>query len=204
MKHRAVEAAGVVFFAANGDVKQALEKIGLELRDDGEGAEDVENRGVMFDDADCAIPGDFAFAHVAIAIAEASQPLGAFAGGFASDTLFVVTGQLLKNNEQELLGSSGAEEFLRCLEDFERERVACGRKEIVGALGETIEFEGAPAGLWLTPGVEQPGVFHLVAQLLHTHVGHLEPVGELAGVKALAPLEFIENFQAGTAGDGFE
>ena len=74
----------------------------------------------------------------------------------------------------------------------------------MGALGEAIELEGAAARLRLAPGIEQTGVLHLVAQFLHAHVGHLQPVGEFSRMQALGSLEFIENFQASAAGDGFE
>jgi hypothetical protein len=204
VKHCAVEAARVIFLATHWNSEQALEEIGLELRDDGEGTEDVEDRRVMFDNADCGVPGDFAFAHITVAIAETSEPFGAFARRFAANAFFVVNGQLLVDDEKELLWGGGTEKFLRRLEDFECDWIARGWEEIVSSLSKAIELEGTAPRLWLAPGIEQTGVFHLVAQLLHTHVGHFETIGEFARVQSLTSLEFVENFQAGTAGDGFE
>jgi hypothetical protein len=71
-------------------------------------------------------------------------------------------------------------------------------------LGKAIEFKGAAPRLRLPPGIQQAGVLHLIAQLFHAHVRHLQPVGEFSRVQPLGSLEFIENFQARTAGDGFE
>lgn len=204
MKDRPVKTAGGIFLPAHRDAEQALEKIGLELRDNREGAHKVENRRVMLHDRDCTVFRYLAFAHVAIAITQAREPFRTLTRGFTTDTLFVIDGELLIDNEQQLFRRRGSEEFLRRHQYFERQRIARGREKLMGALREAVEFEGPAPGLRLAPRIQQARVLHLVAQFLHPHVRHVEPGREFAGVHALASLEFIENFQASTTGDGFE
>ena len=204
VEFRPEQTADDVFLAPDGNLQQTLEKFGFEPGDDWEGAEDIEDRRMMLNDDDGAVLPEFAFAHVAVAIPQAGEPLGAFAGGFTADALVVVDGEFLIDDEQELFGRGGTEELLRGLEQIERERITRGGEEFVGALSEPVELEGTAARLRLAPGVEQARALHLVAQFLHAHVGHFQTVGEITGMQALSALEFVENFQAGTASDGFE
>ena len=53
-------------------------------------------------------------------------------------------------------------------------------KEFVRAAGEPIEHLRAAELLRMAPGIEQPALLQVDAEVLHPHVAHAEPPGEIA------------------------
>ena len=131
--------------------------------------------------------------HVTLLIARLCQPLCALRYGFPSDARKVLLRLPLKYHQQQLLRCSRPIQTMRSLEQLDRDLVAGGREEIVGARGEPIN-EMRPADLlWFTPAVDEASFLQIETDSFDPHVTHLQPIREIGDAESLGALELVKD-----------